>query len=119
MAGAAQRVRLLLLHLCLCKEYPLLSPSSGNKKAILFLQRITGSNPAHLPTLQAAVIVTVFSAGGDDLTEASQIRQWVVSVYFAMTTVTTVGYGDITAHSATEQVRLAGLSTAHTQYTLL
>ncbi|KAL3152951.1 hypothetical protein ABBQ38_011980 [Trebouxia sp. C0009 RCD-2024] len=41
--------------------------------------------------------------GGADLTEASQIRQWVVSVYFAMTTVTTVGYGDITAHSATEQ----------------
>lgn len=67
----------------------------------------------------SAVRVPVFFAGGADLTEASQIRQWVVSVYFAMTTVTTVGYGDITAHSATEQVRQAGLSPGHTQYTLL
>ena len=42
--------------------------------------------------------------GGADLTQASDIRQWVVSLYFAMTTVTTVGYGDITAHSTVEQV---------------
>ena len=28
----------------------------------------------------------------------------MVSLYFAMTTVTTVGYGDVTAHSAVEQV---------------
>lgn len=43
-------------------------------------------------------------AGGEDLSGASDIRQWIVALYFAMTTVTTVGYGDITAHSAVEQV---------------
>ena len=44
------------------------------------------------------------TAGGEDLSDASDIRQWIVALYFAMTTVTTVGYGDITAHSAVEQV---------------
>ncbi|DBA70723.1 TPA: hypothetical protein ACH3X2_012094 [Trebouxia sp. C0005] len=41
--------------------------------------------------------------GGADLSNDSDIRQWVVALYFAMTTVTTVGYGDITAHSTVEQ----------------
>ena len=44
--------------------------------------------------------------GGQDLSGASDIRQWIVALYFAMTTVTTVGYGDITAHSAVEQVSI-------------
>ncbi len=47
---------------------------------------------------------TVCASGGADLSDDSDIRQWVVALYFAMTTVTTVGYGDITAHSTVEQV---------------
>ncbi len=46
----------------------------------------------------------VWFSGGADLSDDSDIRQWVVALYFAMTTVTTVGYGDITAHSTVEQV---------------
>jgi len=46
----------------------------------------------------------VCASGGADLSDDSDIRQWVVALYFAMTTVTTVGYGDITAHSTVEQV---------------
>ena len=56
------------------------------------------------------------AAGGADLTDASEIRQWVVALYFAMTTVTTVGYGDITAHSTVEQVDISRVcpSAVHT-----
>ncbi len=49
---------------------------------------------------------TECASGGADLSDDSDIRQWVVALYFAMTTVTTVGYGDITAHSTVEQVHL-------------
>ena len=50
---------------------------------------------------------TECASGGADLSDDSDIRQWVVALYFAMTTVTTVGYGDITAHSTVEQVSFA------------
>jgi len=49
----------------------------------------------------------VCASGGADLSDDSDIRQWVVALYFAMTTLTTVGYGDITAHSTVEQVCFA------------
>eukprot|EP00891_Asterochloris_glomerata_P007207 jgi/Astpho2/7207/Aster-x0763 len=44
------------------------------------------------------------SVGGRDLTGDGPVRQYVASVYFAMTTVTTVGYGDIIAQSAVEEI---------------
>ncbi|KAK9812616.1 hypothetical protein WJX72_000666 [[Myrmecia] bisecta] len=44
------------------------------------------------------------SVAGQDLTTASRLRQYVASIYYAMTTITTVGYGDITAHTAAEEL---------------
>lgn len=55
-------------------------------------------------------LTSTWCSGGQDLSGASDIRQWIAALYFAMTTVTTVGYGDITAHSAVEQVCSSALA---------
>ncbi len=39
------------------------------------------------------------SVGGEDLSEATLGRQYLAAVYFTFTTITTVGYGDVTAKS--------------------
>ena len=43
-------------------------------------------------------------AGGNDLREASQVDQYVAAVHFAMTTMATVGYGDVAPTTRTERI---------------
>ncbi|KAL4451688.1 hypothetical protein ABPG75_007350 [Micractinium tetrahymenae] len=47
-----------------------------------------------------AVLVT--NGKGIDLTTSSDATRWLVSVYFALTTVATIGYGDITPFTTAE-----------------
>ncbi|KAK9813286.1 hypothetical protein WJX72_011893 [[Myrmecia] bisecta] len=44
------------------------------------------------------------SVAGQDLSASSHPRQYVAAIYYAMTTITTVGYGDVTAHTAAEEL---------------
>ena len=53
----------------------------------------------HLPEPCWAII-----ADGEDLTDATPARQWLAAVFFTLTTITTIGYGDITPASAAEEV---------------
>lgn len=48
--------------------------------------------------------VWLSSIDGEDLTDASPVRQYVASIFFTMTTITTVGYGDITPKSTAEEL---------------
>jgi voltage-gated potassium channel len=39
-----------------------------------------------------------------DVLEIPMFQQYIASFYYSMTTLTTVGYGDITPHNTVEQV---------------
>ncbi|KAK9813287.1 hypothetical protein WJX72_011893 [[Myrmecia] bisecta] len=45
-----------------------------------------------------------YAVAGQDLSASSHPRQYVAAIYYAMTTITTVGYGDVTAHTAAEEL---------------
>ncbi|KAK9792471.1 hypothetical protein WJX73_000921 [Symbiochloris irregularis] len=42
--------------------------------------------------------------GGNDIVDANPVRRWVASIYFVTTSITTVGYGDVTAQNAVEEL---------------
>ncbi|KAK9842771.1 hypothetical protein WJX74_002162 [Apatococcus lobatus] len=44
------------------------------------------------------------SVGDSDLSGAAQVHQYIAAVYYAMTTIATVGYGDIHATTSTERI---------------
>lgn len=44
------------------------------------------------------------NAGGADLSAADAVTQYFAAIYFTTTTITTTGYGDISAHSVVEQI---------------
>lgn len=60
--------------------------------------------PTHHPRLTGIKSFCIAGSNARDISGEGPVRQWVASVFFVVTSITTTGYGDIAPVNAAEEL---------------